>query len=143
MAEPETVPYLLGGWVNAGSSAYEDYQNGRLDKSGDSYVPAFAVGAAQESKVIQSGTLPSVLVKTTAFSGSASLIINNGVVSTRALVSNAAGTLAGRITQTAMSYAPGSAERILFTQLSQAIASLAAQIGTLQATAPSQSKTSK
>jgi len=140
---PEAIPYVAGGWVNAASSAYEDYQNGTVDKSGNTYATAFGFGAMQESRLIQSGSLTSVLAKSTAFSAFASSITNDGVVSARSLVSNAAGALAGRITQTAMSYVPESAQRVLLTQLSQAVASLAAQIGTLQAMAPSQSQSSK
>ena len=143
MVDPQTLPYVLGGWANVASDAYSDYQNGGVDTSGKSYVGSFALGAAQESKLVQSGRLVSVLAKSTAFSAFGSLVANNGSISTRSLVANAAGVLAGRITETALSYSPGSTQRVLFTQLSQAIASLGAQIATLQATAPSQSKTSK
>ena len=142
MTDPAAVPYVLGGWVNAASSAYEDYQNGTLDKSGNSYVGAFLAGAGQETRFIQSGRITSVLAKSTAFQATTNMLIN-GTVSARSLVANTAGTLAGRITQTATSYSQGSATRVLLTQLSQAVASLAVQIGVLQATAPSQSQSSK
>ena len=143
MTDPAAVPYVLGGWVNAAASAYEDYQNGSLDKSGGTYATAFGAGTVQESRLIQSKGWISTLVKSTAFAAGASAFMNNGAISTRSLISNAAGTLAGRITQTSMSYPTQSATRLLLNQLSQAVASLAVQIGVLQATAPSQSKSSK
>jgi hypothetical protein len=111
-------------------------------RSGNSYVASFGAGAALESKLVQGGRLPSVLSKSTFLSGVANYAIS-GSVSLRSTISNAAGTLAGRITQTAMSYSAGSAQRVLLTQLSQAVASLAAQVATLQATAPSQKQRSK
>ncbi len=114
VVDPQTLPYVLGGWANAASDAYSDYQSGSVDPSGKSYVESFAIGAGQESKLVQSGRLVSVLAKSTAFSAFGSLVINNGTISPRSLVANAAGVLAGRITQTAMSYAPGSTQHGTF-----------------------------
>jgi hypothetical protein len=56
------------------------------------------------------------------------------------MVANTAGTLAGQITQVAGSYARGSAMNVTLMQLSKAVASLSAQIATLQATAPDSKK---
>ena len=139
---PATLPYVLGGWTNVGASIYEDYQNGAIDKYGNSYAGDFVVGAGQEAGLIQSGGIASVLGKSTVFSAGTSIIMS-GTISTRSLLSNAAGTLAGRITQAAGTYAAGSAMSVKLMQLSKAVVSLAAQIGTLKATGPDSKKKEK
>lgn len=141
-ANPATLPYVLGGWSGVAASVYEDYQNGTLDRTGNSYALQFAFGAGAESPVVQRGALPSVIAKTTALSGFGSYV-TNGTLSARSLVANAAGTLAGQITQAAGMHAQGSVMNVTLMQLSKAVASLAAQIGTLQATAPDSKKKDK
>jgi hypothetical protein len=139
VVDPQTLPYVLGGWANVASDAYSDYQNGTLDTSGKSYLGSFGVGAALESPLIQSGRWMSVLAKSTAVSVTASYAMN-GTISARSVISNAAGTLAGRAAQVSMSYPAGSALQTSLSALSQALASLSAQIAVLQASAPSRSQ---
>jgi hypothetical protein len=114
-------------------------ESGTIDTSGRSYLGSFGVGATLESRFIQSGRLASVLAKSTAFSATASVVMN-GTISARSLISNAAGTLAGRAAQVSMSYAAGSALQTSLSQLSQALASLSAQIAVLQVSAPSRTQ---
>jgi hypothetical protein len=139
VVDPQTLPYVLGGWANVASDAYGDYQNGTLDTSGKSYLGSFGVGAALESPLIQSGRWMSVLAKSTAVSVTASYAMN-GTISARSVISNAAGTLAGRAAQVSMSYPAGSALQTSLSALSQALAGLSAQIAVLQASAPSRSQ---
>jgi hypothetical protein len=92
--------------------------------------------------IFKSGPIASLLPKTALFSTVESYALK-GSFSARSVVANTANALAGRISQTATSYAIGSAQRQLLSQLSEAVAGLAAQIGVLSATAPSQKQSSK
>jgi hypothetical protein len=136
---PGTLPYVLSGWTNVAASVYQDYQEGTLDRTGNSYALQFGFGAGTELPLIQTGSLLGMIGKSTVVSGFANYAVS-GTLSARSLVANAAGTLAGRIGQAAGGYAAGSAMNATLMQLSKAVASLAAQIGTLQATASDKKK---
>lgn len=134
IVDPTSVPYLLAGWANVGAAAFSDKLSNSLDVSGASYVPDFALGAFQETRLVQGTSILTAIWRTSALVA-ISDIARTGQVNARNIVANTAGVLSGRAATVASSFAANSQSRALFSQLSQALASLSAQLAVIQATA--------